>query len=199
MPTFSSNDLLTQLQQDIEKYLQTVTAFQMLPPKKMLQPPAPGKWSAAQCLEHLNSYGRYYLPAIRQSIREAQQKELTTTKDFTTSWLGNFFTELMTPKGEAKAIKKMKAPSNHSPSAELNSDAVIATFIQQQETLLNLLEHAKAVNLRKTKTPISISRLIKLPLGDTFRFLIMHEYRHLLQAQRALAKIDDKVMTVNAV
>ena len=38
----------------------------------------------------------------------------------------------------------------------------------------------------KTKTAISISKLIKLRLGDTFRVLIYHNERHIKQAERAI-------------
>ena len=80
----------------------------------------------------------------------------------------------------------MKTPKNHTPLANKNSNAVLAAFITQQEILLQLLEKAKQVNLRKAKTPVSISKFIKLPLGDTFRFLIAHNYRHIVQAERAI-------------
>jgi hypothetical protein len=47
-----------------------------------------------------------------------------------------------------------------------------------------LLDKAKNVSLGKTKTGISISKLIKLKLGDTFRFVIYHNIRHIEQAKR---------------
>lgn len=187
MPEFNSLRLLNELQQQTESFLQTaIQQWQMLPPAKMLQQPQPGSWSVAQCLEHLNSYGRYYLPAIRQSINAAKQEGANRNGKFKSSWIGNFFTEMMLPKGEAKTVKKMKAPKNHIPLLQLDSDAVLAEFIDQQEKMLQLLEEAKTIDLRKARTPISISRFIKLPVGDTFRFMIAHNYRHILQAERAL-------------
>ncbi len=106
--------------------------------------------------------------------------------DFKSSWIGNFFTQLMLPKDAEGTVRKMKAPRNHTPLANDNSEAAIALFIAQQEKLLQLLEQGRKIDLRKAKTPISISRLIKLPLGDTFRFLIAHNHRHVLQAKRAV-------------
>jgi hypothetical protein len=187
MPTFNSNQFIDDLQQQTESFLnEAIQQWQMLPPTIMLHKEAPEKWSAAQCLMHLNSYGNYYLPAIARTIDEALSKQWLSTKDFKSSWFGNFFTELMLPKDAAGTVKKMKAPKNHTPIANDNSDAAIATFIDQQEKLLQLLEKARAIDLRKAKTPISISKLIKLPVGDTFRFLIAHNYRHVLQAKRAI-------------
>ena len=38
----------------------------------------------------------------------------------------------------------------------------------------------------KIRISISISRFVKLKLGDTFRFLIAHEQRHFVQVARTL-------------
>ncbi|TKK69810.1 DinB family protein [Ilyomonas limi] len=188
MPTFNSNLLITDLQQQTESFLnEAVQQWQMLPPATMLHKESPEKWSATQCLMHLNSYGLYYLPAIAKTIDEAKSKQVLHTKDFKSSWIGNYFTELMLPKDAAGTVRKMKAPKNHTPLANDNSDVAIATFIDQQEMLLQLLEKARGIDLRKATTPVSISKFIRLPVGDTFRFLIAHNYRHVLQAKRAIA------------
>ncbi len=39
------------------------------------------------------------------------------------------------------------------------------------------------------KIPLSITRLVKLKLGDTFRFLVAHEQRHFVQARNAIKTI----------
>jgi hypothetical protein len=197
MPTFNSNQLINDLQQQTEGFLnEAVQQWQMLPPATMLHKESPEKWSATQCLMHLNSYGDYYLPAIAKTIDEALSKKWLNTTDFKSSWIGNYFTELMLPKDAAGTVKKMKAPKNHTPLANNNSDAAIATFIDQQEIMLQLLEKARGIDLRKAKTPISISKLIKLPVGDTFRFLIAHNYRHVLQAKRAIRHAQTAVAVI---
>ena len=89
----------------------------------------------------------------------------------------------MQPGGSAK---KYKSPKDHAPAADLNAPAVIAEFIEQQERLIIQLRKAKAVNINATRVPISLSKWIRLKLGDTFRFLIAHNERHLLQAKKLL-------------
>ena len=42
------------------------------------------------------------------------------------------------------------------------------------------------IDLNKTKTAISISKLIKLKIGDTFRVVVYHNERHLIQAEKIL-------------
>jgi len=156
----------------------------MLPAEKMLQQPATDKWSAAQCLAHLNSYGDYYLPAIQNAIANNIQTS-KPSETFSSGWLGGYFTNLMLPK-EDGSIKKMRAQKSYTHSNNVNSDAVLATFIDQQEKLLQLLSDSTNVNIEKIRIPISISPIVKLKLGDVFSFIVAHNYRHVLQAERAL-------------
>jgi hypothetical protein len=180
MKTTDQNALIDALENQVELQLQeAVHTLQNLTSEILLKPAADGGWSIAQCLEHLNTYGDFYLPEIRKAID--QHVDLRIIPPFKSSWLGNYFTKLMEP----GSGKKMKAFKGHIPIVNLNAPEVIATFIQQQETLLGYLRKARSTDLNQ-KLPLSLSRLIKLKLGDVFRFLIAHNERHLQQAKRHL-------------
>jgi hypothetical protein len=60
MKTFNSNICLEGLQADVRQLVLAATWLQKEDPELLLTAPAPGRWSVAQVLEHLNSYGRYY-------------------------------------------------------------------------------------------------------------------------------------------
>ena len=62
----------------------------------------------------------------------------------------------------------------------------IDRFLQQQTTLIELLETSKTYSLDKVKVSTSISKFIKLTLGDTFHFVINHNLRHMKQIERIL-------------
>lgn len=187
MHTYQTSDFIADLQFQTESLLSKVIAeWQILPKEKMLTAPAPNGWSAVQCLEHLNTYGRYYLPAIEKGMETAKAKGYLTKSTYKPGWLGNYFTQLMKPKAEGKKMKKMKAAGKHVPAAILNSHVVVAEFIDQLEQLYKLLEEAKNINLEKTKVAISIATFIKLQLGDVFSFLIAHIDRHMVQAGKAI-------------
>ena len=81
---------------------------------------------------------------------------------------------------------KMKSPKNAVPSASPDPRAMLAEFIDQQETMLQLLTAAADVNLARVRIPISIAPWVRLKLGDTFLFFTAHIQRHLLQAERAM-------------
>lgn len=170
--------LLTSLEQQVDSQLTyAIRELQNLPVEILLKPASNGGWSIAQCVEHLNSYGSFYLPEIQKALARNSDKYAPET--FKSSRLGQYFTKLMQPGSN----KKMKAFKNHIPAENLDAPAVIATFIEQQETLLQYLQKARHADLR-SKLPLSISWLIKLQLGDVFRFLIAHNERHLQQTGR---------------
>lgn len=185
-----SLSLIESLATDTEQLLeQAVRNWQMVPAAHFVHQPSPQQWSAAQCLDHLNSYGHYYLPKLKKAIEEAAPRPLKKAAYFKPGWLGDYFTKLMLPQPDGQPAKKMKAMKGHLPVPVKETDChqIIAVFIDQQERLLALLEVAKKVDLNKIRIPISIAPFIKLKAGDTFRFIIAHNLRHAAQAGRALA------------
>lgn len=134
-------------------------------------------WNILECLEHLNLYGDYYLPAIEQAIRQSKSKAELMVKP---GLLGAYFAKSMLPK---EKLNKMKTFKDKNPlNSKLGTEA-IDKFIEQQNILLTLLKQSENVSLNKVKIKISISKLIKLRLGDTFQFYCNHILRHLKQIE----------------
>ncbi|HNP23750.1 MAG TPA: DinB family protein [Panacibacter sp.] len=187
MKKYNTKLLTEKLQQQTGVLLdKAVQEWQMMSPAKFAEQPAAGEWSAMQCLDHLNMYGDYYLPAIEKVINDAKQQLQQPAIVFKPGILGNYFTNMMRPGDDGRPAKKIKAFKNYNPTANSDSDVVIAKFIEQQEKLLALLDESKLIDLNKCRVPVSIAPYIKLKLGDVFMFLIAHNYRHVLQAERSL-------------
>ena len=183
----NTSALLAALHRRTETILQKAIAeWQMLPPERLVASPGPGYWSAAQCLEHLNHYGHHYLPAIENAMQQARQRGNQPVAEFRPGWLGAYFTQLMLPQPDGSLKSKMKSPKGAVPSAAPDPVATLAEFIEQQERTLQLLEAARSVNLNAVRVPTSLSRWIRLRLGDTFGFVVAHNERHIAQAERAL-------------
>jgi uncharacterized damage-inducible protein DinB len=175
---YNSNTLLESLQDDVRQIILEADKLKTRVLSDLDLSPAPGKWSAAQVLEHLNVYNRFYLNAIEQKIHMNQHD---STETFSPGWLGNYFTNIMKPKNGNSIPKKMNAPKNAVPSEKPDARAMLEEFISHQHHLLNLLKLAKSTNLNSIRIPTSLSKLITLKLGDTFRFFIAHEQRHFVQ------------------
>lgn len=182
MKSINKSTLLLQLEQRLEAQLKTVTAvYQNLSDDALLRPASNGGWSIAQCFDHLNSYGDYYLPAISKGLNKADFSSQNTT--FKSTWLGDYFTRLMEP---TQKMKKMKAFKNHLPKSNLNPHEVISVFITQSEELLALIKVANDKDINSIKIPISLTALVRMKLGDVFQFILAHNDRHIAQAQRNL-------------
>ena len=92
----------------------------------------------------------------------------------------------MLPK-EGKQLKTMNTFKHMNPTFVGTKNHGINQFIKQQEHMLLLLDKAKNVSLRKTKCKTTL-KYIKFNLGDTLRFYVYHNLRHIIQAQNVLER-----------
>ena len=83
----------------------------------------------------------------------------------------------------------MKASKYYTPDKGANVDTIFKEFFQHQNKLLQLMDVAGRRNLNSIRIPITISKLIRLKLGDMFRFLVAHEQRHMIQARNAIKAV----------
>jgi hypothetical protein len=192
MKQFQTQALIDRLKAETRQIILQTDYLLKEDPEILTTQPAEGKWSVVQVIEHLNSYGRYYLPLIRSSLDTG---DYTPSAHFKPGWLGDYFTRSMLPKQGNRVTNKMQSPKDHRPGPDLDSKTVIDEFLQQEHTLLQLLENAGNNNIGKIRIPISIARFIRLKLGDTFRFLVAHHQRHFVQVQNTLKLV--KTAAVN--
>lgn len=141
----------------------------------------PRAWNALECFEHLNRYSDFYLPEIRKRM-EASSCEASEL--FKEGWLGGKFARSLMPR-EPEQLNKMETFKAMNPTVNVADRDIIRRFLADQKELLQLLEIARQKDLNKIRTSISISKVIRLRLGDTLRVVIYHNQRHLQQATRA--------------
>lgn len=183
MAKFKSEELLTDLKTDVQRIAEAGAFFKSVDKNKLVYAPKDGKWSIVQILEHLNAYSRYYLPAIEASFSEKKTEKAAW---FNSGFLGDYFTKSMKPTNVYEVKNKMKAMKAYTFPNSLNVDTVMNEFAAHQEKLLQLLDTAQHVNLNEIRIPITLTRIVKLKLGDILRFLIAHEQRHMIQARNTL-------------
>ena len=174
----NSDQLLDELVELTHKHQQQLGVLMKLNDEELGAKTSANSWNALECIEHLNRYGRFYLPEIR---RRLQNSSIKPAKNFKSGLLGNYFAESMLPKPGFKSMNTFKVmnPLN----AHLDRSA-LQEFGDQLKEMLELLEMARCKNLNRIRTSVSISKLIKLKLGDTFRVVIYHNERHLQQARK---------------
>jgi len=169
-------DLFAKMDYNIEQ----VEAFLKLPLDKLNYKNEATSWSILECIAHLNKYGDFYIPEINKCIKDSAYKAQDV---FRSGVLGGYFVKSVSYK---KKLNMMKTFASMDPiNSELGID-VLECFLEQQYQLKELLIRSQKVDLTKTKTAISISKWIKLRLGDTLGVVIYHNERHVEQALRVL-------------
>jgi hypothetical protein len=143
-------------------------------------------WNIDEIFTHLNDYADYYHITFLNKINKTRFKE---PKDiFISSPLGRAAWRSMKLGNLNNVKKKMKSPKQYNPliNNKPNSDTSIEDFLTRQEELLNIIELAEKVNLKKVKIPISISKIVRLRLGDALLFVNYHNQRHIQQVKNLM-------------
>ncbi|MEO6917122.1 MAG: DinB family protein [Chitinophagaceae bacterium] len=179
--TFDSKQLIDDLSARVSRASTAVARFRAMDDFLLNEKQDGATWSVLECIEHLNLYGDYYLPEIERSILAGTKG--THGPDFKSGILGGYFAKLMQVSPDGR-MKKMKTPRDKNPAGSLLTNLTIERFLNQQDRLLALLEQARRIDLTRAKTSVSISKFVRLRLGDTFRFFIYHIERHVMQAEK---------------
>ena len=177
---FKTRELLQELSKKVQSHLDFAHSLQQLSEVQLNGKKNVKSWSALECLEHLNLYGNFYIPEIKKRMKASS---IPASKTFQSGKWGNKFAQDMLPKEGMKTMNTFK--SKNPIHSTLDASNVIETFANQQKEFLELLQIAKTKNLTKIKTSLTLP-VLKFRLGDTFRFVINHNERHVVQAKKAL-------------
>lgn len=179
-----SSILLKELASTVRSIIQTTeNSFSGLSEHEMNWKENATRWSMLECFEHLNRYSRFYHAQFEKVI--ASSLPQSSDVDAASTWLGKKFINMMHPKN----TKKQKTLKHMDPLNSSLGLGVLEEFMAHQKNLLAILEQASRVDLNKAKVSVEFLRLLKMNLGDALQFVIVHEQRHLQQAQGVLSKL----------
>ncbi|MEQ6123294.1 DinB family protein [Pseudotenacibaculum sp. MALMAid0570] len=178
---FETEKLLDELTEHVHSHLQFSKSLDSKSDEELNWRPHKKSWSVLECLEHLNRYGKFYIEEIKKRMENSKAPQ---SNIFESGRWGNKFAMDMLPKEGMKTMKTFK--SKNPLHSKLDREKVVATFTKQQHWFLRLLEMAKEKDLTKIKTSTTLP-LVKFRLGDTFRFVIHHNERHVQQARKILS------------
>lgn len=139
-------------------------------------------WNINEIFAHLNEYSKFYHSNLKTRI--ARTRFTTPRLSFISSPLGLAAWQSM-KLGNARNIKrKFKSPKLFNPTFEVSllTGNEVSDFEKSQIELLEIIEKAEKVSLRKVKVPISISKIIRFRLGDALLYVVYHNERHVQQA-----------------
>jgi len=142
--------------------------------------PAPGRWSVAQCITHLNLINGADLKKLRAAIEGGRLRGATADGPFQYGFMSKKFVATVEP----PVVTRFKAPKPYQPPVESEIDTTLAEYRRVSNELLALVESARGLDLSKVKAGLSGIPLVKMPLGARFSLLATHDSRHLWQAEQ---------------
>lgn len=142
---------------------------------------APGKWSIVEVFGHLNLSNDVYIRSILPRLTVAED---SASDEFRSTWLGDWAYEKIVPRPDGSVLKmrSAKAVKPRKPQGDLRE--VLEAFLLSCDAMDDILRHAATKDLRRIRVPFHFVPYLHFSLGETLRFLIAHNERHLLQAQR---------------
>ncbi|GAB3636596.1 DinB family protein [Hymenobacter arcticus] len=153
--------------------------------------PGYDKWSAAQCLEHLNLVGGYYLPNLKARLRLAQASGSTAGSQVRSGWLGRYFTAT-TKDRNGLGDNLLRRPKQYAPTGTRLTGTVVESFNRQLDELLRLLLLARQVDAGAVRVPNPLYPWLRLRLTDVFEALVLHIQRYVKQAEQVAVATANK-------
>jgi hypothetical protein len=153
--------------------------------------PGYDKWSAAQCLEHLNLVGGYYLPNLKARLRLAQASGSTAGTQVRSGWLGRYFTAT-TKERNGLGDNLLRRPKQYAPTGTRLTGTVVESFNRQLDELLRLLLLARQVDAGNVRVPNPLYPWLRLRLTDVFEALVLHIQRYVKQAEQVAVATANK-------
>jgi hypothetical protein len=178
------SELIQQLKEMVDSQLALAKEYASLTSHQLQWKQHDQRWNILECLEHLNLYGDFYLKTLEATILRASVVD--EDKDYNPGWLGGFSAKSMLPKESGKLLYKMDTFKDKNPIELGLPAAPIDRFVKQQEHFHHLLDEAARIDLNKNRTPTTLPGM-RFKLGDTLRFVIYHQERHVQQAQKTLS------------
>ncbi len=144
-------------------------------------PEAEGKWSMLQCIKHMSLATQVYVENVEEKLLNGTY--LGSSGSFKGSWKGRLFAKMNAPKPNGEIPNKLKTFKRMNPTNTLDREVVIDEFIATHQRFIELIKKSEVADLDKTKVATAIP-VVKLKLGDAYKFILAHTQRHVVQLKR---------------
>lgn len=148
--------------------------------------PAPGKWSVAECFEHLNLTGGKMMPHIDRAIERGYRRGIKGEPPFQPGYIGRWFLKGSGPRGKPIPAPRVFRPA----SSGLSKKLVLDEFLTLQEQYISLVEKSDGLDLTRLKARSAITPLFRLNLATWFQSMPAHQQRHFAQMRRVMEATD---------
>jgi DinB superfamily len=161
---------------------ETKRLFGQLSGEQINWKPSEREWSIGQCFDHLIISNRPYVPIFEEILAGRRRQRLWERVPLLPRLFGGLFINTLRPDSGRRA----KARPAFYPSSSHIAPAIIATFLEQQERLLGLMEASRGLDLDGITIRSPVFRFVTYSLMDACRIIVVHEQNHFAQATRVM-------------
>jgi len=149
--------------------------------------PSPGKWSAADCVEHLNITSRAYVPLLRDANTEARLLHAEPETHYKTDAIGWFMTKMIGPMRHIGKLRlvKIKTTPKFVPKGGQSRSQLLSEFVRLQADLITLIRSADGLPLDRVKIVSPFGGRMKYNAYSAIVIVARHQHRHIDQAEEA--------------
>lgn len=149
---------------------------------KLNTPEAPGKWHMLQCIEHMSRATEVYVNNVQGKLQNETLPPANA--EYKGHWKGRMFARMNAPKPGDEIPMKLKTFKSMEPPQELDSQTVLNRFYEVHEEMISVINKTRSVNIDKIKIATALGPMVKLRIGEAYRFLLAHTQRHMVQLRR---------------
>lgn len=144
--------------------------------------PGEGRWSAAECIAHLNLSNRAYLSSLDATIRELHEKEFFAKGPFHLSRNARLLKYWLEPPSRLR----LPTSAPFQPLPVRDTEPVFHEFVALEKELEEKLDSVRGRALDRVKIHSPFTEKVKYNCYSAFVLIAAHNRRHLWQAEQAL-------------
>ncbi len=145
----------------------------------------PDRWSAAECVAHLNITSRAFVPLIRTALDKVEPHPDPARMRYRRDWVGWFFSILVgpIPRFGRLRIGAVRTPRPFVPQGDLPQADLIREFDELQDEQIGLVRASEGKRLDRASISSPFDPRVHYNLYSTFVILGRHQLRHVAQAE----------------
>ena len=143
---------------------------------------APDRWSAVECVQHLNLTSQAFVSLFRQALRLAAEQGLTGRGPYHLDVAGWLLVRAL--RSESHFFRS-RATEPFVPRDVPSSEIALREFLGLQNSLIACVNEANGRPVDKIKIGSPFNSRLRYSLYSAFRIIPFHQIRHLRQAELA--------------
>jgi hypothetical protein len=142
----------------------------------------PTRWSAAQCVGHLNLTSRAFIPIIREALEKCRSLDGKPPARYRLDFMGWIIWQAS---GPTRGFGRVRTTAAFVPLGDLSTAEVLGEFAKLQQEQIKCVRDADGLPLAKVKVASPFNTRIHYSVYSALSILPRHQHRHIRQAEGA--------------